>query len=340
MPLTAPAAAVTFAAVLIIAFAIAAPATDAQGLEARKGQKALKGFSLSPKSFEQKDFARFFDLTKENSNAVLWAGDWSAASLAEKGSPASVVVELAGSYQYVPVIEMGFFDQSNGKLLRPLSDENRQAYKKLAVDFVKKYKPRYFGMGVEVNTLYEKDPKAFDDFAKMYGEIRKEIKKMSPDTKVFTVFQLEKMKGLNGTGLFGGSGGKSNAAAKPQWSLLGRFDSDLAAFTTYPGLVYKDPKDIPDDYYSEIARHTSKPVAFVELGWHTSKSIKGLESSEAEQADFVKRFFKLSASVNKELVIWSFMYDPAKAAEPFATMGMVNGDGTFRKAWKEWLAAK
>jgi len=65
----------------------------------------------------------------------------------------------------------------------------------------------------------------------------------------------------------------------------------------------------------------------------------GWESSEAEQAEFVDKFFQLTTGINKEMLIWSFLYDP-DTKEPFSSMGLFRKDGTARPAWSEWLKAK
>ncbi len=292
----------------------------------------LTGVSLSPKSFQAKDFTDFFEQTKETGKVVMWAGDWNELSNIQGGGPV-VVASLSQTYKYIPVIELQFFTQSDGKFLRPLDDVTKQNYKNSLIAFIEKYKPEYLGMGIEVNTLYEKSPADFDTFSQFFSEVYDIVKANSPNTKVFTIFQLEKMKGLNG-GLFGGT----NDPNKAQWFLLDKFPkSDIIAFTTYPGLIYKNPSDIPSNYYAEIKTHTSKAIAFTEIGWHSDASPAGWESSEEEQAEFVAVFFDLSRDLNKELIIWSFMYDQ-DTFEPFNSMGLRRGDdGTAKLAWKEWL---
>lgn len=213
----------------------------------------------------------------------------------------------------------------------PLDDATKQK----AVAFAQKYKPEYLALGIEVNVLYEKSPEDFEYFAQFFSEAYDAVKAVSPNTKVFTIFQLEKMKGLNG-GLFGGV----NDPSKAEWVLLGKFQkSDLAAFTTYPGLVYKNPSEIPADYYSEIRTHTSKPIAFTEIGWHSAPSPQGWESSEQEQAEFASAFFSRTKGMGEEFAIWSFLYDQ-NTIKPFNSMGLFYANGTQKKAWGIWKNGK
>ena len=265
---------------------------------------------------------------------MTWAGDWDELANTQSGGP-TVVASLSSKYDYIPIIQAQFFTQSTGKLLRPLNDATKQRYKDSAIAFAEKYKPEYLGFGIEVNMLYEKSPADFDVFSQFFGEVYDAVKAKSPNTKVFTVFQLEKMKGLSG-GLFGGT----SDSKKAEWTLLEKFSkADIVAFTTYPGLIYKNPSDIPANYYSEIDSHTSKPVAFTEIGWHSDASPVGWDSSEAEQAESVRTFFDFSKDLKKEFVVWSFMYDQ-KTVEPFKTMGLRRFDGSAKLSWDAWLDVK
>ncbi|MBI2662340.1 hypothetical protein HYX11_02690 [Candidatus Woesearchaeota archaeon] len=302
-------------------------------IQAINNEEFLKGVSLSPKSFQAADFTHFFDAVQKIGNAVTWSGDWNELANTQNGGP-KVVAELAKSYKYTPIIIAQFFTQTNGQLIRPLDEATKQKYKDSAAAFAKSYQPKYIGLGIEVNILYEKSEKDFNDFALFYNEVYDAVKEVSPETKVFTVFQMEKMKGMNG-GLFGGE----NNPAKGQWQLVNKFKLDLLVFTTYPNLIYKNPTEIPKDYYEEIKRYTDKPVAFTEIGWHSAASPAGWESSESEQREFIENFFELTKGLNKEMVIWSFMYDQ-KVIEPFNSMGLRDSKGIARPAEEVWAKAK
>ncbi len=292
-----------------------------------------KGISLSPRSFQSADFTEFFNNAKQTGTAVTWTGDLD--ELGKENSGPNVVATLASTYNYTPIIIATIFTQSDGKLIRPLDESTKKRYVEEAVAFAGKYKPTYLGLGIEVNMLYEKSPGNFNEFASFYSEAYDAIKTASPNTKVFTVFQLERMKGMQG-GLFGGT----NDPTKTEWALLNEFTkSDIIAFTTYPGLVYKNPSDIPSDYYTEIKLHTAKPIAFTEIGWHSSASPTDWESSYEEQAKFISAFFTLSKDTGKELAIWSFMYDP-NTFEPFNSMGLRSSDGNAKPAWGVWVTGQ
>jgi hypothetical protein len=115
--------------------------------------------------------------------------------------------------------------------------------------------------------------------------------------------------------------------------------ADLIAFTTYPGIVFADPNDIPDAYYAELPQRTAKPIAFSEIGWPSSLGAAGWQSSEEEQARFVTRFFELTRTLEPRIAIWSFLYDQS-LADPFRGIGLLRPDGTKRPAWQAWNDAR
>ena len=291
-----------------------------------------KGVSFSPQSALA--VAEFWEKAKEVGEAVRGGDDWQ--KLGNSGTSSRVVAETASGYNLIPLIEVNFFDQNTGELLRPLNAANRAAYQAKAVEFAQKYQPPYFGIGAEIDTFYRKNPKEFDNFVTLFNSAYDAIKEASPHTRVFTTFQLERTMGLRG-GIFGGK----NDTSKNNWSLLEEFSkADLIAFTTYPGLIYKDPADIPADYYTAIRKYAAKPIAFTEVGWSSSAGISGWESSEAEQKEFVERFFSLTSEIEDiELAVWIHLY-PQSTAEPFGEMALYRAAGTPKPAWGAWVSAK
>jgi hypothetical protein len=296
--------------------------------------RVIKGVSLSPRSNDPSDFTGFFEKAVLAGDMVSWVGDWAELGQVDGGGP-RVIAGLSSTYSYIPLVIAQFFTQSTGQLARPLTSETRRRYLESASAFADEYRPDYLGFGVEINVLYEKSPAQFDEFVGFYSEVYDAVKSASPGTRVFTVFQLERMKGLHG-GLFGGVNNRSNS----QWHLLDLFpSSDLIVFTTYPGLIFKSPDQIPTDYYREIESHTDKQVAFTEIGWHSEESPEGWESSEEEQAEFIDIFLDMSSDLDPEFLVWSFLYDPV-TIEPFRSMGLCDReDGRERQAWDAWISS-
>jgi hypothetical protein len=245
---------------------------------------------------------------------------------------AQTLVALAGTYGYTPVLLSSFYSADGGPI-RPFNDSTRAAYLEGTLQFVDERHPKYMAFGIEVNVLYERYPETFEDFVDFYPIVYDSVKMHSPETMIFTTFELENMKGLHG-GLFGGVNDTTNT----QWHLLNRFPVlDLIGFSTYPGLIYMNPSEIPSDYYETIPDLNGLAYCFTEMGWHSSAFPVGWESSEQEQADFVDLFFSLNEPHSAEFIVWSFMYDPA-TSQPFNAMGLRrSSDGGAKIAWDVWI---
>ncbi len=291
--------------------------------------KPLRGVSLSPEAYTTDEFLRFFQVASESGEFISWVGD--VAFLENTGSAPYILHNLEDQYDFDPMIITGYFSQSSGELHRELNETNKQYMIDVLVDYATEYDPDYLGFGVEINIFAKSNPEAYQDFVLYYDMVYAAVKEANPSTKFFTVFQLEQIKGLDG-GLFGGV----NDPEQNTWDTLNDFKSDLAVFTTYPCLIYKDPSEIPADYYTEITEHTSKTIAFTEMGWYRN-NITGWESSMDEQIEFIEFYFNATSTLDIEFETWSFLYDPETFA-PFDSMGLLR-DGetssTVLDAWKK-----
>jgi len=289
-------------------------------------ERGLKGVSLSPRDYGA-GFASFFEEAAESGDLIVWVGDW--VHLSDTDSAPYVVYGLRSNYDYEALVITAYIEQSSGALLRPFDDETKQQYLESATSFAETYKPRYIGFGVEMNIVKKNNPEAYDEFKEFYPLVYAAVKEVSPDTLVFTVWQLEQMKGLDG-GFFGGVNDPANA----QWELLDDFESDIAAFTLYPCLIYNDPSEIPEDYLTEITEHSDQPIAFTEMGWFRG-DFPGWESSSEEQAEFIDRYFELAEPIDPVFTIWSFLYDQ-ETFEPFDTMGLMDVNITESAGFDAW----
>lgn len=287
---------------------------------------------MVPRTKETPKYNELFEQAPTLGGVVSWTGDW--AELNKSGSGAQVLVAAASQYDFTPVVMVSLHSNTSpSTLLRPLTPELIDQYAQDAADFVRQHPLAYFGIGVEVNNLKKDDPEGYEDFVALFDKAAAKVHDVSSHTKVFTVFQLERTKGLNG-GLFGGT----NDESANTWSLLEDFNgADVIGFTSYPALIYKDPKEIPEDYYSEIANHTSKPVIFTETGWPSRVEAVGWDSSPALQGKFVDKFFELTKPLDPKLVIWPFAYDP-QVNHPFSSLGLAETSGQHKPAWDKWVA--
>lgn len=302
---------------------------------ARPGQTAdrpRRGVSLSPRSYADGDFSAFFERAREAGSLVRWAGDW--VELGRTNGAPAVVAEVGRRHGLDPVVETGVFSASAGELFRPLTRESRERFVETLSGFCAEHAPPYLGVGVEVNLHHEAAPGSFETFVDLFAETHGAVKEVSPDTAVYAGFQLERLRGLRG-GRFGGEDDPDTAT----WELLDRFPAaDLTAVTSYPGLVHRDPADVPGDYYAALDDRATGPVAITEIGWSAETAVEGWESDEGEQAAFVRRLGGLTEGVDLEALLWLWLYEQPDVGAPFSGMGLRRGDGSARPAWDAWVA--
>jgi hypothetical protein len=324
---------IALTATCALAFAACAGKSTANP-SAPQGVGPLKGVAFSPPSGSQ-GVSTFFQNLPSLGGTTSWSGDWAELG-PSNSSPYQISALAAAQHVHLVVIVTAHRNSSPPSLLRQLDEETKSTYLSDLDLYFGKYRPQYFGMGIEVNNLYEADPEGYRAFAKLFAGATAKIHQLSPSTRVFVVFQLEKMKGLN-QGLLVGS----TAPTSGEWQLLNDFPTaDLFAFTSYPYLIYHEPAQIPSSFYADIATHTSKPLAISELGWPSANIAVGWSSTLQVQAQFIERFRALAAAVGFGFVLWLSAYDQNSSANPtFNNIGLALADGTKKPAWTRWEAA-
>jgi len=247
-------------------------------------------------------------------------------------------VEGARVYGLEPVITLTFFTiaevqgeglkvvvNAPGGVNANLSDpEFRRRWIEEAKNIAQEFKPKYMSLGNEVNSYFYYYPDELDEYLSLYDDAYKEIKKVSPDTKVFAVFSYNQM------------------IANDQFYLLSEFNnrSDLIGLTTYPWHEFVNPVDIHENYYSKLNTYVSKPIAFTEIGWSSASSAG---SSEYEQAEFLERFLELTKENDVEMINWLFLHEMEvngtianiSRAET-GTISLKYANGTKKKIYEKW----
>jgi hypothetical protein len=250
----------------------------------------------------------------------------------ESGIPEQIhtTVDLCEKNGMTPVIAIGY---NLNNVDEGYFNESGQAYLDVILTTVDLFQPEYLAIGVEVNNLYfRKSPEVFDEFVSFYKDSYDKVKQINQETKVFTIFQLEHMKG---------AAYLSGIEHPPQWDLIEKFDGklDIVGFTVYPFLEYTSVADIPSDYYTEITTYTNKPIAFTEMGWPSNLSL--INSSEQEQVHFLLNLLEQTKGMNIELFIQSFLHDAHFSdIYIFDTVGLKMNNGDEKLIYDYWLALK
>jgi len=291
----------------------------------------VKGVSISPKDFSPENITNFFIKAKDAGTCLTWIGNWSnPVDLRNGTGTVHNITDLFLSKGFTPIISIH----------TKTPDKINSTHMGWVINYTKTYKPKYFGIGNEINArdIYNRTngPQIFYNFTKLFNETYEIIKFWSPETKVFTIFQLEYMKGLQG-GIFNDGG--NDTINLNDWSLLNNISkADFFAFTTYPCLIFKNPNDMPLNYYCEIKDHTTKPIAFTEIGWFW-EGYPGWESNKTEEADFVIRYFNITKGLNPIFNIWAFLYNSSLIPPPFNKMALLSIYEETSPAWIAWISA-
>jgi hypothetical protein len=167
-------------------------------------------------------------------------------------------------------------------------------------------------------------------FASVYKEAYREVRRVSPDTKVFVSFQWEWMRILDA---------REPLKIKEHSKVLDIFrpELDVVGLTTYPSPFHKTPAEMVPDYYSWVYRHARKSdeILLMEVGWPTRGS-----GSESEQLAYIRRLPALLEQINVSVVAWALLHDielPEFDAD-LNSVGLITGSGRKKPGFGEFKA--
>lgn len=253
-----------------------------------------------------------------------------------------VIHQLAEREAIVPLVGLGVKERTPDDGLRSTVDYDNPDERQQVIDtltaLVEEFEVEYLLFGAEINRLRLFDPAAFDGFVALYEDAYDAVKLVSPDTLMFTGFQLELMRG--DAFLMGNSENRD-----PQWDLIELFEGrlDLLSFTVYPQLDFTDPADIPDDYLSSITQRFGLPLALTEIGWPSAPlgvpGAEGYGGTPEEQVAFIQRLGELMSGVDVRIAAWALPHDVDEFETPaFQTIAIRDNDGTAKPALGVWQA--
>jgi hypothetical protein len=226
-----------------------------------------------------------------------------------------------------PLVALGFdIDQVDDTYFSRNLPEIRNTIREVLITF----DLEYLAFGVEVNRLIpEVSEAAFLDFVNAYRDIYDLVKMESPDTKVFTIFQLEYLKG---------AALLSGLEFDPHWEVLDHFagKQDLVGLTIYPFLEYPTVGEIPADYFDEIPEKINLPIAITEMAW-LSEDVSIVQGSEKDQVRFLLSMLENTQDWNLEMMLYSFLYEP-KEVDLFESAALNTHEGQPKEIYHYWLA--
>jgi hypothetical protein len=216
----------------------------------------------------------------------------------------------------------------------------QRLYRSYVRALVDKLHPDYLGLAAETNLIREVAPRpVYDAVVRMTNDAANDVRKQHPASALALYISVQ---------------------VETAWGKLGKqrafvgIDQDLRDFpfmnviglSSYPYLGgFKDPEQIPLDYYNRVRGSRTLPVMVVEGGW-PSESVRGVFSSSPEmQVRYIARQTQLLDAANAIAVFQLSFTDLDLASFPkpvptilplFATLGLVDASLQPKPALKTW----
>lgn len=313
----------------------------------------MLGFTDTPATLTPEAYTATFNLASNYGElilvqrAVAWADFIPDAKLSEGLRDQTVRARQAASERGLTLaVAIDPFDPAaRGRLQglppkyagKTLADGDlRRAFVADAVFITRTAKPAYLALGLEVNTTFERNPEGYLAFVEAYKEAYDAVKAIAPETKVFPGFQHEELLGIL----------PNLPPHPPRWQLLEAYGTkiDFLAITTYPSFVYEVARKVPPGYYTDIAKQTTLPVAFLSAGFASAPSREHLNSSTPpEQRRYLERLIQDADALASPFLIWYAGRDPGFAQSPpfdlLGSLGLRDARDQAKEAWEAWETA-
>ena len=307
--------------------------------------KATPAVAMTPRNFPDHTIADVKDalrLTKSLGDHTVFIYQWQHLDL----KVAKLMINMSRETGLIPILGLSptTLDQGRKELDLPedvrrragdaISFANpviRQAFKKTAVELAR-LKPAYLCLATEINFLAMQRLPEYLHFAGLYKEAYRQVKQVSPDTKVFVSFQWEWMRIVDA---------KEPLKIKEHSKVIDIFrpELDVVGLTTYPSPFHKSPADLVPDYYSWVYRHARKTdeILLMEVGWPT-----GGTGSESEQLAYIQRLPALLEQVDVSVVAWALLHDIelAEFDADLNTVGLITKRGHKKPGFEGFKALR
>jgi len=178
------------------------------------------------------------------------------------------------------------------------------AYTNFCRYMIREFHPDFFAYGIEVNILAKSNPAAFEKFIILAGQVYKTLKEENPQLPIFLTIQIDTF----------------HENEEEQRKVVERLllYTDYIAISSYPFTYKADPKDLPEDWFSEVADLAAeKPFAVAETGFIAEDLILQkyeirILGNERWQAEYVQFLLNETNKLNAKFVVWfcPVDYDP------------------------------
>ncbi|MGE0133505.1 MAG: hypothetical protein AB7L91_04420 [Dehalococcoidia bacterium] len=311
------------------------------------------GFSSLPSVLTDTGYQQTFDLASQWGEVLLiqrppsWSDFLPGATLSETQKERTMTERNAARVRGLKLfMALDPFDAADRSRLAALPEgrqgqdlgngDLKSAFVSEARYIALNYRPAFLALGMEVNATYEVAPEQYAKFLDAYRDAYFAVKDVSPETQVFVTFQYEEFTGVVPWA----------KPHPPRWELLDGYGDDLDLFglTTYPSFAYSVARRVPAEYYRQIREHTELPVAFAAVGFSSTPSRDGVNSSTpAEQRRFLQRLIQDADDLKSPLLVWFIGRDASYLTSPpydlLASIGLRDANDRPKEAWPFWEEA-
>lgn len=325
-----------------------APAPRGVDVGSQQTRSYFMGFSVMPPRPDLKIAVRSLDMWSRRADAAIMHVDVPWALMLAGTSPEAALrkdgVDLEKYYRSKHLKLVVTIDVTNGlareseaaalvaahrSITEPAIQRLYRNYVRAVVDMLR---PDYLGLAAETNLIRLAAPRpVYDAVVRMTNDAAADVRRTRSASvlPLYASVQVETAWGR--LGRQGGSGFVGIDQDLRDFPF-----NNLLALSSYPYLGgFKDPRDIPLDYYTRLRGTRALPEMVVEGGW-PSTSVKGVFSSSAEmQARYIGRQSELLHNANAigvfqlsftDIDIASFPQPQPAILPLFVTLGLVDVD--------------
>jgi hypothetical protein len=205
-----------------------------------------------------------------------------------------------------------------------VNNETASLFKRDMLRLLHTYNPDFMNLGVEINYYALTSPEGFVAFAKVFREIKEELKHLKPDLKIGLSYQLELLYGHH-------IGWNETRTLAPLDNLIG--DIDYLGISTYPNMVSAENQSdllFSTKYLDSINNKYNLPIGISET------AVSGMLFNEKQREMYVNAIFQKARDLNLKFVVWGSMVDAFRDSIWSDKIGLLNKDGQPKKEFRIW----
>ncbi|HJP85329.1 MAG TPA: hypothetical protein VJ852_05030 [Gemmatimonadaceae bacterium] len=336
------------AMVILSTLATCAPAPRGVAVASKPTRSYFMGFSVMPPRPDINVALKSLDIWTRRADAAIMHVDVPWAQMLAGGSPEDALrkdgVDLEKYYRSKHLKLVVTIDVTNGLAReseaaalvaahRSITEPAiQQLYRRYVRAVVEMLRPDYLGLAAETNLIRLAAPRpVYDAVVRMTNDAAADVRRLRTfaELPLYASVQVETAWGR--LGRQGGNGFVGIAQDLRDFPF-----NNVLALSSYPYLGgFKDPRDMPIDYYTRLRAGHALPEMVVEGGW-PSVSVSGVFSSSPEmQARYIARQAELLDNANAigvfqlsftDIDVGSFPKPQPQILPLFATLGLVDVD--------------